>query len=392
MTKVLDQTIIKNAKNNSLLFPMQWVLFDIPEIETKITTIRIKEYHNIDFSFFWVNLNDKFNLNNRRYIWNKFKLTNWIFGIIKEKCVGESFADVFAWTWIVWAVASQYFNKIIINDFLDSNHAIYQAFFSNTPYNQEKIDNIIYNYNFLNSDLLEENYFSENFWWKYFSQNSAKKIWYIREDIEKNKDNLTQKEYYILIASLLYSIDKIANTVWHYDAFFKKTKIDDNFIMKSIETIKMKDVSIFNQDTNILAKNIKADIVYIDPPYNSRQYSRFYHVLENLTKWQKPKLYWTALKPEPEKISEYCKVSAKYKFAELVNDLQAKYLVVSYNNTYTSKSNSSKNKMTLEEIKAILETKWKTEIFEQDYKCFNAWNTDFDNHKEYLFVTKINGW
>jgi adenine-specific DNA-methyltransferase len=61
--------------------------------------------------------------------------------------------------------------------------------------------------------------------------------------------------------------------------------------MKSIETIEMKDVSIFNQDTNVLAKNIKADIVYIDPPYNSRQYSRFYHVLENLTKWQKPKLY-----------------------------------------------------------------------------------------------------
>ncbi|MDD5769755.1 MAG: DNA adenine methylase [Candidatus Gracilibacteria bacterium] len=391
MTKVLDQTIIKKIKTDSLLFPMQGVLFDIPEIETKITTIRIKEYHNIDFSFFGVNLNDKFNLNNRRYIGNKFKLTNWIFGIIKEKCVGESFADVFAGTGIVGAFASQYFDKIIVNDFLDSNHTIYQAFFSNNPYNQEKIDSIIYNYNSLNSDLLEENYFSENFGGKYFSQNSAKKIGYIREDIEKNKSNLTQKEYYILIASLLYSIDKIANTVGHYDAFFKKTKINDNFIMKSIETIKMKDVSIFNQDTNILAKNLKADIVYIDPPYNSRQYSRFYHVLENLTKWQKPKLYGTALKPEPEKISEYCKISAKYKFAELVNDLQAKYLVVSYNNTYTSKSNSSKNKMTLEEIKAILETKGKTEIFEQDYKCFNAGNTDFDNHKEYLFVTKVNG-
>ena len=134
MTKVLDQTIIKKIKTDSLLFPMQWVLFDIPEIETKITTIRIREYHNIDFSFFWVNLNDKFNLNNRRYIWNKFKLTNWIFGIIKEKCVGKSFADVFAWTWIVWAVASQYFDKIIVNDFLDSNHTIYQAFFSNNPY------------------------------------------------------------------------------------------------------------------------------------------------------------------------------------------------------------------------------------------------------------------
>ena len=74
-------------------------------------------------------------------------------------------------------------------------------------------------------------------------------------------------------------------------SFFKKDKINDNFIMKSIDVLNIKDVSIFNQDANILAKKIKADIVYIDPPYNSRQYSRFYHVLENITKWEKPKLY-----------------------------------------------------------------------------------------------------
>jgi len=188
---------------------------------------------------------------------------------------------------------------------------------------------------------------------------------------------------------LIYSIDKVANTVWHYDAFFKKENIKENFFMRAVAPMQVKDISIFKQDTNILAKGIKADIVYIDPPYNSRQYSRFYHVLENLAKWQKPKLYWTALKPAPENVSEYCKVSAKHRFAELIKDLDAKYLVISYNNTYASKSNSSKNKMTLEEIERILEKKWETKIFEQEHKCFNAWNTDFDNHKEYLFVTRV---
>jgi adenine-specific DNA-methyltransferase len=194
----------------------------------------------------------------------------------------------------------------------------------------------------------------------------------------------------MLISSLLYSVDKIANTVGHYDAYFKKESVEDNFFMRPIDPVEVKSASIFREDANSLAKRIQTDIAYIDPPYNSRQYSRFYHVLETLTKWDKPKLHGVALKPEPENMSDYCRVSAKDRFAELVNDVNAKYLVVSYNNTYESKSNSSKNKITLEEIKNILTKRGKTKIFEKDYRHFNAGNTDFNNHKEYLFVTNVN--
>jgi len=101
-------------------------------------------------------------------------------------------------------------------------------------------------------------------------------------------------------------------------------------------------------------------------------------------------LYGVALKPEPENMSDYCRVNAKDKFAELVKDIDAKYLVVSYNNTYDSKSNSSENKITLKEIKDILNKQGKTKVFEKDYRHFNAGNTDFNNHKEYLFVTEVN--
>jgi hypothetical protein len=52
MTKIMEQTIVKKVKNKSSIFPIQGALFNVPKIETKITTIRIKEYHNIDFSFF----------------------------------------------------------------------------------------------------------------------------------------------------------------------------------------------------------------------------------------------------------------------------------------------------------------------------------------------------
>ena len=84
--------------------------------------------------------------------------------------------------------------------------------------------------------------------------------------------------------------------------------------MKLIQPIDIKSLSIFREDTNALVKKIKADVVYIDPPYNSRQYSRFYHILETLTKWDHPTLYGIALKPKSENMSDYCRESAKDRF------------------------------------------------------------------------------
>ena len=327
-------------------------------------------------------------LHNRRYIGNKHKLIEWIFSIINKECSGNSFADIFAGTGVVSAVATKHFEKVLLNDFLYSNYAIYRAFFGNEAWDKTKIDNIIKSYNNIYGDDLEENYFSKNFGGKFFSKNSAKIIGFIRGNIEENKKNLNEREYYMLITSLLYTADKIANTVGHFDAYFKKEFVNDSFFMKPIDPIDTREISIFQEDTNDLAKKINADVVYIDPPYNSRQYSRFYHVLETLTKWDKPKLFGAALKPEPENMSDYCRSNAKDKFAELIRELGAKYLVVSYNNTYNSKSNSSKNKITLQEIEQILQKKGQTKVFEKNYRHFNAGNTNFNNHKEYLFVTK----
>ncbi|MFA7288644.1 MAG: DNA adenine methylase [Melioribacteraceae bacterium] len=327
-------------------------------------------------------------LHNRRYIGNKFKLIDWIFSIISKECSGNSFADIFAGTGVVSAVAIKFFSKIFINDFLHSNFVIYNAFLGNEEWSEFKINSIIEKYNSIKENELNDNYFSENFGGKFFSFESAKKIGFIRENIEENKLYLKKREYFMLVSSLLYSADKIANTVGHYDAYFKNKNITDNFMMKPIDPILGGDIEIYQEDSNVLAKTIKADIAYIDPPYNSRQYSRFYHVLETLTKWDKPILHGVALKPEPENMSDYCRVNAKDKLRELVNDIQAKFLVVSYNNTYESKSNSSKNKITLFEIEEILKNKGETKIFEKNYRHFNAGNTDFNNHKEFLFVTK----
>lgn len=335
-----------------------------------------------------------FNMYNRRYTGSKYKLMEWIRELIKDNCEGNTFFDVFAGTGVVTEYLINDYENFIINDFLYSNEVIYKGFLLQENYDMDKLTNIVEIYNKKDRTKLKDNYVSINFGNKYFNVDDAKLIGKIREDLENkiSKKEINNKEYYILLSSLLFSIDKIANTCGHYDAYRKIDKIESKFKYELIlpkKLDKKQKIEIFREDSNKLSKKVKADIAFIDPPYNSRQYSRFYHVLENITKWEKPELYGTALKPKEENMSEYCKTSAPKIFKDLIDNLNVKYIVVTYNNTYNSKSSSSKNKITLEEIKEILEEKGKTKVFDKPYKFFNAGKTDLKNHKEYVFITKV---
>ena len=70
-------------------------------------------------------------------------------------------------------------------------------------------------------------------------------------------------------------------------------------------------------------------------------------------------------------------------------NIDAKYIVVSYNNTYKSKSSSSENKIKLEQIEDVLNKCGTTKVYTHKHQAFNAGKTEFDDHKEYLFITKI---
>lgn len=69
--------------------------------------------------------------------------------------------------------------------------------------------------------------------------------------------------------------------------------------------------------------------------------------------------------------------------------MNAQYFVVSYNNTYQSKSKSSANKIKLEQILDVLNKCGKTQVFEHSYNAFNTGKTVFVDHKELLFVTQV---
>lgn len=331
-----------------------------------------------------------YKLESRRYIGCKAKLIDWIFELIdKETQNAHTFCDIFAGTGSVSNRAVDIYDNVIINDFLYSNNILYKAFFSKGEWNEEKILNLLDAFNNIDVATIKSNYFSENYGDKYFDMASAKLIGHIRDVIEDIKPILTEKEYCILLASLIYSMDRIANTLGHFEAYIKKEIKVRKFIMRMIDVKSFKGVTIYQEDANKLASNVHTDIVYLDPPYNSRQYSRFYHVYEVLVKWNKPELKGDARKPAEENMSDYCRVKAFKAFTDLVAHIDTKYIVVSYNNTYKSKSSSSANKIKLEQIEEVLNKCGETKVFTHKHQAFNAGKTEFDDHKEYLFITKV---
>lgn len=332
-------------------------------------------------------------INNRRYIGNKTKLLEHIYENVPRSFVPEEtvFADFFAGTGTVADFFAQKKFKIIVNDTLYSNYVAYMAWFSNLEFDIEVIEKYITFFNAIEGQNIEDNYFSEIYSGKYFSFNDAKKIGYIRDYIENIKGLIKEREYYILLSSLLYVTDKIANTVGHFEYFLKKPPVDSNFKMDLLDIKKNINSEIYNMDANELSKSIKCDIAYIDPPYNARQYVNFYHVLENLARWNKPRDFeGNSMKFKRDELkSGYSRSIAPQLFKDLIDSLDCKLILVSYNNTYSAKSVASNNKITEEQILEILEGKGKVTKKEIDYKFFNAGKTDFKEHKEFIFICEV---
>lgn len=329
-----------------------------------------------------------FSINNRRYLGNKYKLIPFIQRVVSTECQCVStVADIFAGT---GSVASAFLDKkIITNDNLYSNYICHLAWFSPEKYSKEKIVSIIQEYNAMVVE--EDNYMSINFGDTYFCKEDCRKIGFIREDIEVlyKEGILNDRERALLITSLLYAMDKIANTCGHYDAYRKGVSFDKHIeLAVPVPEENLNENNLcFNIDANELVKEIQADLVYIDPPYNSRQYCDAYHLLENVARWTKPEVHGVAKKMNREALkSAYCTRNAAKAFEELIDSISAKYILLSYNNMAEKGNDRSNAKISDEDIFRILKKKGKVKVFSEEYKAFTTGKSDIKGNEERLFL------
>lgn len=332
-----------------------------------------------------------FEINNRRYLGSKFKLLSFLSEVIEKYCIdANSFCDLFAGT----AVVGNHFNKqfsIITNDILQSNVYAHATFLGEEPYDCDLLKGIIAGYNQLKCDEVAENYYSKNFSNTFLSHDNLKKVGFIRDDIDNKfiTHQINLKEKSILITSLLYAVDKIANTVGHYDAYRSNGELDKALVlgMPKIEQSLNKGNANYNEDAGVLVNKISADVIYIDPPYNSRQYCDAYHFLENLAVNEKPDVVGVARKMDRAHLkSQYCTTKALTAFNQLIADIDAKYILFSYNNTGDKANNRSNAKIKDGDIIAALEKKGKVFIEEKDFRAFSTGKSDIQGLTERVFV------
>jgi len=334
---------------------------------------------------------DYFTINNRRYLGSKTKILDFIQKSIDKHIPNyNSFLDIFSGTGVVASHFNNDNTKIITNDMLFSNYVIHYAFFSDDVYDKNKINELL---EYFNNITPVDNYFSKSFGDKFFSLNVAKKIGTIREEIESLTDKISKREKYILITSLIYAIDKIANTCGHYDAFRQNSTMPDNFKMKHLNIDNSDNTGniILNGNANEIISEIEpVDILYLDPPYNSRQYISAYHLIENLAQWDKPKVEGVASKMVNRKDynSEYCLKTAIEAFEDLITKAKAKYIVLSYSDMAKKGNDRSNARMSDEDIVRVLENKGTLIIESVKHKPFSTGKTNLETHNERLFICK----
>lgn len=205
-----------------------------------------------------------FSLSSRRYTGAKTKL---LMPLMKAfcKCLIIKLRKILAFLMslvarVLWGehfIKKSEFNSLLVNDFLHSNCIIYQGFFTQEIFNLKKLENFKREFANLKLKDIKENYYSKHYGGKFFSENDSKIIGYIRDELDKlfKQKMLSQKEFHILLSSLLYSVDRVANTVGHYDAYRKNTALQDRFCYELISPLKFKkSVEIYKEDANILQK------------------------------------------------------------------------------------------------------------------------------------------
>lgn len=264
------------------------------------------------------------------YIGSKRKLAPLIYKTIHDTVPAGTFCDLFAGTGAVSEVFSKTYS-LIVNDWEKYSYYInYQKFGTYVP-DANKLSEQLEYLNTLDviPGFIAEHYSPIGSERMYFTEENASKIDTIRFEISEIATSKEEEIY--LIALLLEAADKVANVASVYGAYLKKFKAsaEKNLIIKDLKKFSSSGV-IYQQDANEL--DVSGEVVYLDPPYNTRHYGSNYHMLNTIVDYNYFEPKGKTGLPEYKK-SDYCsKVKIKLAFESLIKSLKFKDIFISYNN------------------------------------------------------------
>ncbi len=315
------------------------------------------------------------------YIGSKNKLSNFLFETITSvtgDVSNHTFCDLFAGTGIVGRTFKPHVGRVIANDVEFYSYVLNRNYIQNAGKLEaegflEQLNNLKGIKGFIFQNYAQDGREDR----LYFSAENGQKIDAMRQQIEawKATSVITENVYFHLLASLLESADKVANTASVYGAYLKKIKSSaaKELILKPAHfTETATSHEVFKEDANVLIKKIEGDILYLDPPYNARQYGANYHILNTIAKYDTfvPKGK-TGLRAYYK--SNYCKRGEVLKsFTELLKNANFNYIFLSYNN---------EGLMSEEEVQNAMKQFGNYSLATTKYQRFKADKTENRNHK-----------
>lgn len=331
------------------------------------------------------------------YIGSKYTLLPFLEQVYREVCDGDEkvLCDIFAGTGAVGRHFKRLGLRVIANDLQYYAYALNKAYIEideapsfaglRRTYSSEIAESrALFNdpvgevLTFINrlpgvSGFIAQNYgpAAERL---YYTRENAEKADAIRQAIEdwRRRRVITEQEYFYILCSLLEAIDQVANTASVYGAYLKQFKASARkpLTLKPLALCnRVAGSQVFNQDANELIRHMVCDILYLDPPYNHRQYGANYHVLETIAAYDHPQLKGITGMRGYER-SRYCQSkTAREALEDLVRNARAKHILLSYND---------EGLLDLKEVHEILSLRGKPRTFQTTYNRFKA-----DNGREY---------
>ena len=286
-----------------------------------------------------------------RYIGSKLNLLPQLDAVVSERQIyGGTFCDLFSGTGNVGRYFKNRFS-VYSNDFLYFSHVIqYAGIQLNSVPDLSELEREIGNpFHYLNNiNASKYNFHSDPFvamnyscYGKdermYFTEINALHIDAIRQSIQEwlDKGLITINGFMFLLASLLECVPSVSNIAGTYGAYLKHwdPRTSKPVVLEPIYVIDNGKQNIsYNEDANELIKKISGEVLYVDPPYNGRQYLGNYHVLETIAKYDYPILQGkTGTRQDMSKISDFCKKGKVAKsFEDLLGNANFDYIFISY--------------------------------------------------------------